>query len=207
MVSHTDALVGRVLDLLVELEIDQHTLVLFVGDNGTHRPIRSQWNGAEIPGGKSLMTMTGTHVPCIAWWPGTVEPALLADLVDFTDFLPTLTETCGIERDPGATIDGRSFLPQLRGEPGTPRDWIFCHYDPRWNVPGKPGRFAFDGQFKLYHDGRLFDVVADRSETSPLADAAEIEATNASAARARLQIVLDSMPDWDPPGASRTPKR
>ncbi|MEM1450170.1 MAG: sulfatase-like hydrolase/transferase [Planctomycetota bacterium] len=204
MVAGLDLLVGRLLDELVELGIAERTLVLFVGDNGTHRPIRSVMDGEEIPGGKSFMTMAGTHVPMIAWWPGTAEPAVLDDLVDLTDFLPTICDAAGVESAARPRSDGTSFLPRLRGEAGSPREWIFCHYDPRWNVPGKPGRYVFDGRFKLYHDGRLFDVTADRAERSPLAAPAE---GDPAAARARLQAVLDSMPHWDPPAKSRRKKR
>jgi arylsulfatase A len=51
------------------------------------------------------------------------------DLVDSTDSLPTLVEATGGAIP--ADIDGRSFLPQIRGEPGHPREWVYMHHDPR----------------------------------------------------------------------------
>ena len=88
-------------------------------------------------------------------------------------------------------FDGQSFLPQLRGEAGNPREWVLCHHDPR---PGwakeqyRLERFARDQRFKLYEDGRLFDVPADPLEEHPLpADAGEA----AAAARTKLRRVLD----------------
>ena len=87
------------------------------------------------------------------------------DLVDFSDFLPTLVEFAGAEPEPGAVLDGRSFLPQLQGEPGTPREWLYCYYNPR---PGKADwpevRYVQDARFKLYGDGRLYDLVDDPLE-------------------------------------------
>lgn len=203
MVTYMDKLVGRLLDRLVELDIDENTLVLFVGDNGVNRTLKSDWNGSSVAGGKSFTTHAGTHVPMIAWWPGTAEPAVLDDLVDLTDFLPTIADVSGIEIGDGTPCDGRSFAPRLRGEAGDPRDWIFCHYDPRWDVPGRPGRYAYDGRHKLYDDGRLYDVRADRVEEAPLG--ADDDST--APARAALQAVLDSMPAWTPPEKAVRPGR
>jgi len=84
-------------------------------------------------------------------------------------------------------VDGRSFLPQLRGENGNPMDWIFCHYDPRWGNH-KMRRFVLDKRWKLYADGDLYDVPADTFEQSPNPSGPE-----AVAARKRLEGVLDSI--------------
>jgi len=72
--------------------------------------------------------------------------------------------------------DGVSFLPQLRGEKGRPRPWIYSWYDPR---PGhdkerwtRTERFVFDHRWKLYDDGRLYEWAADPRETKPVENAA-----------------------------------
>ena len=67
------------------------------------------------------------------------------------------------ENDP---IDGRSFLPRLRGKPGNPRDWVLCHYQPYWGKT--PGQFARNEQFKLYRDGRFYKVPGDLREEKDL---------------------------------------
>ena len=92
-------------------------------------------------------------------------------------------------------LDGRSFLPQLRGEPGEPREWVMFHFDP---LPGhnKVGyrliRFARDKRYKLYEDGGdLFDVPNDPLEEKPIRPA---EDTPGSAeAREKLRAVLARM--------------
>jgi arylsulfatase A len=50
------------------------------------------------------------------------------DLIDFSDFLPTFCEIAGASTEP-LTLDGRSFLPQLHGETGKPRDFVYCWYN------------------------------------------------------------------------------
>ena len=147
-----------------------------------------------------MMTDAGTHVPLIAYWKGvTPRGAMSSDLIDFSDFMPTLAEAVGARIPERLAMDGRSFLPQLRGEQGAPREWVFCHYDPQ--VPyadfsEHAGRFARDQRYKLYSDGRLFDVTADRLEERDIESGRGSPAVEA--ARRRLQAVLDSMPPWTP---------
>jgi arylsulfatase A len=84
-------------------------------------------------------------------------------------------------------IDGRSFLPQLRGEKGTPREWLYAWYNPEGGANAK-AEFAHDDKFKLYTDGRFYAVEKDDMEKSPLGDAVLDE--NAKAAKAKLQAAL-----------------
>jgi len=109
-------------------------------------------------------------------------------LIDFTDFLPTLLDAAGASLPEG--MDGRSFLSPVLGNPGRARDWIFCHYDPRWGEWTRK-RFVRDKRWKLYGDGTLFDLETDLLELQPL----PLEAMNQEAedARLRLQGVLDAM--------------
>ena len=190
MVACMDKLVGRIVAKLDELHLRENTLILFTGDNGTHRNIESRMGDAVVRGAKGRTTDAGTHVPFVANWKGTTPAAKVCDdLVDFTDFLPTLLATAGAEAPAHLKLDGHSFLPQLRGQPGRPRDWVFCHF---FRNPGDPvQRFARDKRWKLYQNGALFDVAGDPLEQRPIpADSADAEAT---AARARLQVVLDSL--------------
>jgi len=94
-------------------------------------------------------------------------------------------------------IDGHNFHPQICGKKGSPRNWIFCHYDksPSAKVPNPKfprTRFARTKRYKLYGDGRFFDVANDVLEQNPLkADAIESMALRE---RKKLQVVLDTMP-------------
>jgi arylsulfatase A len=133
-------------------------------------------------------------VPLLANWKGTTPAGRVStDLIDSTDFLPTLIEAVRHKLPAGAAMDGRSFLPQLRGEKGRPREWLYMHHDPRpgWDKDRfRLERFARTQRFKLYDDGRLFDLSTDVLEEKPIMPGADTKIS--AAARARLQKVLDS---------------
>jgi hypothetical protein len=93
--------------------------------------ICGKWQlGREYPGGKGLTNRRGTHVPLIVSMPGVVPAGSVCDdLVAAVDFLPTICAAAGVPAPEG--IDGQSFLPQLHGERGDPRSWIYSWYWPR----------------------------------------------------------------------------
>ena len=201
MVSYTDHLVGRILDKVDELGLGENTLILFTGDNGTTRGIRTQVEGRTVVGAKATPVDGGTHVALLARWKGEIEPgAKNDDLIDFSDFLPTLAEAGDAPLPSGVEFDGRSFLGQLRGLAGNPREWLFMDYDKDPDFPEDkkkwpPARFARTKQYKLYADGRFFDVPNDWEEESPIP--AGKAGSAGEKARAMLQAVLDKMPPWE----------
>jgi arylsulfatase A-like enzyme len=168
MVEYVDEIVGRIVRNLDTLGLRENTLILFTSDNGTARGITSTIGDQTIVGAKGIPTLAGTHVPLIANWKGRIpEGKACDDLIDFTDFLPTLLEAAGEEVPSDFTSDGRSFCPQLLGKKGEPRDWVFCHYDPRWGNRPK-SRYVHDKTWKLYDDGRIFNLETDPLEERPL---------------------------------------
>jgi len=198
MVTYADAMVGRLLARLDAEGLRDNTLVIFLGDNGTHRTVTSRFQGADYSGGKGLTTQRGTHVPLIARWPAVMQtPRVCDDLVTTVDFLPTIASAANLK--PFASIDGVSFLPQLMGEAGSPREWIYSWYSPRIPAKGprKISESVFDGRFKRYRSGALFDVVADPDEQHPL-DATALDA-EAVAAVTRLDAALTSFDGARPP--------
>jgi arylsulfatase A len=187
MVAYLDKTVGALVAVLEKHGLRDDTLILFTGDNGTGKPITSTLDGRQVRGDKGNTTTLGTHVPLIASWPrGGAKGRVCDDLVDFTDVLPTLAAAGGAALPAGVTFDGRSFLPQVRGQAGTPREAVFGHYEPRHaGFAGVKVRYAHDRRYKLYHDGRLFDMTADLLEQRAL------PIGEAAAARRMLQAVLD----------------
>lgn len=191
MVQYMDKLVGRMVAKIEALGLSENTIVLFTADNGTNTSITSQWNGQAIQGGKGGMTDMGTHVPLIASWKGTAPVGkVLDDLVDFSDFYPTLAEAAGVEIKTSEKIDGFSFLPQLQGRIGKPREWVFCHYQPYWNKKG--GQFVRDTVHKFYQGGRLFRVPEDLAEKNPVAP--DVQTAVDREARERLSAILARCP-------------
>ena len=190
MVAYMDKLVGRIASKAEELGIAERTLILFVGDNGTHKRIKSKLQGQTIVGGKGQTTDAGTRVPFVAYWPGVIKAGQVSqDLVDFSDFLPTTLEA--IQATVPSGLDGQSFLPQLLGKPGKPRHWMHCYYCPRPEKT-KPVRFVRDQRWKLYGSGQFFDVSSDPLEQRPLAKSALTD--TAAKAHQKLTAALQSMP-------------
>jgi len=130
MVAYLDQQIGTMLATLDVLGIAQNTIVIFLADNGTDRDLVHQWgDGKKVSGGKGTLTDRGTHVPLIVRWPGRInEGSICDDLVDLTDFLPTLCELTGAAL-PTQSIHGRSFAPQLLGKPSRPREWIHIQHE------------------------------------------------------------------------------
>jgi arylsulfatase A len=189
MVAYMDKMIGRLDAKLGELGIRDNTLLIFLGDNGTGRGLTSRFRGADYPGGKGSTSARGTHVPLIASWPAVMKQGRVnRDLISSADFLPTLCEAAGVKVP--ADVDGVSFLPQLRGERGRPREWLYCWYSPRQRLDLTVREFAFDHQYKLYRDGTFFDLAADPFEEKPPLNTAALTAGQTTA-RAKLQAVLD----------------
>ena len=170
MVNYIDKVVGQIVDRLDQLNLRSNTLLLFTADNGTNTDIVSRVGEQEVQGGKALLTDAGTHVPLIVNWPGTAPAGRVCDdLIDFTDFMPTLADVARAPLPAGVIVDGRSFAPQIKGRTGRPRNWIFSHYEPRfpWKDYGKT-RWVRNHHWKLYDNGSFFDVRNDPQEANPV---------------------------------------
>jgi arylsulfatase A len=198
LVEYMDVLIGRIVSTLDELNLRENTLILYTTDNGAppkfitrvvdgkykKEPIVSKVGDKIFVGGKGKLTDAGTRVPLIANWPGTAPAGKVCDdLIDFSDFMPTFAELAGAELPAGVTIDGRSFGPQLRGKKGNPRKWAYCQWQ------GKA--WARTKEWKLYRDGRLYDMQKDPLEKSPILP--DNDTTQTSAIRKKLQAVFDNL--------------
>ena len=177
MVTEMDRAVGRVVAALEALELREKTLILFVGDNGTPTrmiiraegdrlvrvPVSSRQNGKVVPGGKGTLKDSGTHVPLLANWPGKIEGGqVVADLVDMSDFYPTLLELAGVAVP--ENLDGISFA--QRFVDGTPSKRKVAYSESR-----RDEHWVRTARWKLYNDGRLFDMQQDPNELTPLVGA------------------------------------
>jgi arylsulfatase A len=200
MVAYMDKLVGKLDAKLGELGLRDNTLLIFLGDNGTGRGATSRFRGKDFKGGKGTTTAAGTHVPLIASWPAVIKQGRVnADLVSSTDLLPTICRVAGAEVP--ADVDGVSFLPQLIGEKGTPREWLYHWYSPRQQADLTVTEWAMDHTYKLYRGGRFFDLAADPEERKPLK--AADQTGPAAAAAKKLQAALDHFKDARPADLDR----
>ncbi len=169
--AYVDKNVGEIIDKVNELGIAENTLILFTGDNGTGRGIFSTMkDGSKIPGMKGLTNEYGIHVPLVAYWKGKIKAGQVNDnLVDFADFLPTICDAAEIQLTETFVTDGISFLPQMLGDEFTPRDWLFCHYDPQKSGFEKR-RFVHNADWKIYETGEIYHISVDPLEENVVSE-------------------------------------
>jgi arylsulfatase A len=186
-VEYMDKLVGKLMRVLDGLHLREKTVVLFAGDNGTARfgVDTATVNGRKLSGMKGTMLEGGSRVPLIVNWPG-VTPAgqVNHDLIDFSDFFATFASLAGAPLPNGVTLDSRSFAAQIKGEKGTPRDWVYVELNGR--------AYARNARFKLMRRGDLFDMAEAPYKEIPVSSTTDDPA--AVAARKQLQEVLIEHP-------------
>ena len=184
--AYMDKLVGKLLSTLDDLKLRENTLIVFMGDNGTASIYseRGSIGGKALSGKKGSMLECGSLVPTIANWPGVIEGGKVNDLlIDSSDILPTFADLAGAKLPTNKVIDGHSFLPQLMGKKGNPREWIFIELGNKWYVR--------EAKWKLNREGELFDMSNTPFEEKLVTDIA----TNneAASAKKRLQKALEEL--------------
>jgi arylsulfatase A len=185
-IAYMDKLIGKLVAELDRLHLRENTLIIYFGDNGT----ANKWaptstiGGRRLLGAKGSMLEGGSRVPLVANWPGVTPAAKVAqDLIDSSDFFPTFAELAGAKLPGKTVIDGHSFVAQLRGQKGRPRDWIFIELARMW--------YVLERGWKLNQAGELFDM-----SDAPFAEklvATDTKDPAAIAARKRLQAALDQL--------------
>ncbi|QDV59432.1 arylsulfatase [Rosistilla oblonga] len=177
MITRMDADVGRLLDLLEQLDIDDETIVLFSSDNGPHAeggqdPERFDPNG-PLRGMKRDLTEGGIRVPLIVRWPGTTPPGSTSDHVGyFGDVMATAAELSGVQTPEGT--DSISFVPTLTGHPELQQQHEYLY----WEFYERGGKQAVRAKNwkairKPWMTGKtqLYDLSTDIGETNDVADA------------------------------------
>ncbi len=178
MVTRMDHTIGRVMDKLRDLKLDQNTLVIFTSDNGpTHNAggAASDFfkSAGDLRGLKGSLYEGGIRVPFIAYWPGKIKAGTTADSrFYFPDVLPTLCEVAGATSP--KDIDGLSFWPTLAGKPGQKaHDFLY------WEFPSYGGQQAvIAGDWKAVRQNlskgvirtELYNLKTDEGEKTNVAD-------------------------------------
>jgi arylsulfatase A len=185
-INYMDKLVGKLVKALDSLKMRQNTIIVFMGDNGTaaEGASRATVQGKKLSGKKGDMLECGSLVPWIVNWKGGGQSGkVIDDLVDATDWMPTFAALAGAKLPENVILDGKSFAPQLKGEKGTPREWIFMELGNQWYVR--------EEKWKLNRANELFDMRnAPFEEILVPADSKDEMAVSA---RQRLSGVLKSI--------------
>jgi len=164
MVHAIDRGVGRVLDKLQELNIEDNTIVFFLSDNGGPESKNASDNGI-LRGGKSDVWEGGFRVPFAMQWKEAIDPGTVFDYpVSSLDIFATLSELSGSPTNPEKPLDGVNLIPHLTGEnENMPHESIFIRkFDQNRHA-------VREGDYKLiyqndYSNKKLFDLSTNISE-------------------------------------------
>jgi len=134
MITRMDREVGRLVELVNELGLDERTIFIFTSDNG---PAAERVGGSDteffqsagpLRGAKGSLYEGGIRVPGIVRWRGHVKAGATTDRVTgCEDWLPTILELVDARTTPPA-LDGISFAPTLRGERQASRPFLYREF-------------------------------------------------------------------------------
>jgi len=139
---------GAILDKLVELGIDQKTLVIWTSDNGAPSTKGSLKRGTNAPlFGPGYTTAEGAfRVPTLMWWPKRIPPGTVAEQLTTTmDLLPTFASLAGVEPPQDRILDGHDIRPILFGQPQAKSP-----YDAFYYYEGSQLQAIRSGPWKLF---------------------------------------------------------
>ena len=105
-VSYVDALIGQIMAVLIDLELDKNTIVILVSDHGYNLQEHTQWS-------KYTSYRTSTRVPLMIHLPAMVNGSKTNALVDLIDVYPTVVELLDLEL-PKHQLAGESLVPILK---------------------------------------------------------------------------------------------
>ncbi|MFK7819983.1 MAG: sulfatase, partial [Planctomycetaceae bacterium] len=186
MIESMDDAVGTLLDTLDRLNIADNTIIVFASDNGGNMysvvDNTVPTNNAPLRGGKATMYEGGVRGPAIVVQPNVIEPSSQSEqIIQSSDFYPTLLAMLDIEHKPDQHFDGVSITPAFQGR-AIGRDAIFTYFPHSPGVPEwlPPSVSVHRGDWKLiriFHGGndkqhryKLFNLRDDIGEKTNLAD-------------------------------------
>jgi len=185
MIEGMDQSLGDLMDYLVENNLMENTIILFMSDNGGlsalgrgGEPHTHNW---PLNSGKGSAYEGGIRVPMIVSWPGKIQAGSKSEeILVIEDFFPTILEMAGIkEYQTVQEIDGISFVPALTGQITTDPDRnLIWHFPNKWGANG-PGIGSTSsirkGDWKLVYwhktqSMELFNLQEDLMEKTNLAN-------------------------------------
>jgi len=161
MLENQDRNVGRILEKIKSLGLEENTIVVYFSDNG---PNTARWNGG-MKGVKASTDEGGVRSPLFVRWPSKIAAGTqVQNIASVIDLAPTLHALAGIKRVGNKPLDGRDLTPLLKR--GLDADWaprrIFNTWANHVSVRTQTHR--------LDNKGNLYDMVADPSQITPIQD-------------------------------------
>ncbi len=143
-VRRFDTSFGEMMKALRAAGREADTVIVFISDHGM-----------SFPFSKATVYRNGTWSPVLLRWPGIGQPQKREEFTSSVDILPTLLEV--LKQPPLAGVDGRSWLPLLRGESQPSRDFVITHVNTVSSGKAFPQRCVrtrdFSYQFHAWPNG------------------------------------------------------
>ncbi len=159
MVEVMDEGVGRVMQTLRDLDLEEETFVVFCSDNGA----RFGSNG-NLRGDKTSLWEGGHRVPAVAYWKGKIEPGRSDELAVSFDLFPTMLSITNTGKPDTLNLDGIDLSPLLFQCETLPERTVVWRYRGQKAVRKGPWKLMITES-----DTLLFDLDADRDESNDLA--------------------------------------
>jgi len=174
MVESVDDSVGRVMQTLRELKLDERTFIIFTSDNGGYA---GATDNSPLRANKGSNYEGGIRVPVIIKWSGHIKPGSIShEPVISMDFYPTILAVTAQSLRSHQHVDGENLAPLLTGSGGLQREAIYWHYPHYNNHPQSfPSGVIRAGDWKLieaFETGKLslYNLSEDLGETNDLLD-------------------------------------
>jgi arylsulfatase A-like enzyme len=185
VMAETDRQIGRLLDGLRKLGIDENTLVIFTSDNGP-LPTFDASRNAGLRASKLSLYEGGIRMPFLARWPARIPPGSRDEqtVLAALDLFPTLASLAGAGIPEGVAFDGEDMSSALLGRPAAGRKaplfWEYGRNDRWFRFPGSasdrsPNLAIREGQWKFLINAEgsrpeLYDLAADPGEKTNMAE-------------------------------------
>ncbi len=225
MIASVDESVGRLIQLLDELNLAEQTVLIFSSDNGgvggyVREGIKERGDvtdNAPLRCGKGSFYEGGTRVPFIIRWPGVTQPGSICEVPTIhVDIFPTFLEIAGAAPPAGQVLDGESLVQLFRdANAQLEREAIYQHFPGylgaganRWRTT--PVGLIQSGEWKLmefFEDGRLelYNLHEDLGETNDrAADMPEVTQELHAQLKAWQEAIRAPMPTAHTPGERPT---
>lgn len=209
VLNEYDRQIGRFLDAIHDLHLDQDTIVVFSADNGPNPSFKRE-RTLEQRGMKYSLYEGGMHEPLLVRWPGKVPAGKIDDtsVLASVDYFPTICSLVGVKAPGNAAFDGTDVSRTWLGErlPRTkPLFWEYGRTADAYKYPPNPDDKSpnvavRDGSLKLLvnADGsgtELYDLASDSKETKNLANEKPQEAARLKALALDWRRSLPHIPD------------
>ena len=167
LIEHLDDGIGQVMQCLKESGHAKKTVVVFSSDNGGQLSVGA--NNGPLRDGKQSVYEGGIKVPTGIVWPDVIAPGSKTSFRAMSmDLFPTILDLAGVA--PSRRIDGRSFLPMLKGEPQQPlRElWFFRRREGGTRYGGKTIEAVRKGDWKLLQNSPFAPMELYNLKDDPL---------------------------------------